>query len=70
MKKASDTPPPETIDKHDLLFELRANYNGKEFVGQSMRRKADEHYGAPQPWPRHGGEKATKPTFKKGLGNK
>ena len=70
MDKASDKQPPETIDKHDLLFELRANWNGNDFVGKDMRRKADEHYGKPQPWPRHAGEKTTKPTFKTGLGNK
>ncbi len=69
MKKASDTPPPETIDKHDLLFELR-NYPGRKFVGQDMREKADQQYGSPEPWPRHVDEKTTKPTFKKGLGNK
>ena len=63
MKKASDNPPPEQISKNDLLFELR-NYEGKKFVGQDMRQKADEQYGAPQPWPRHTGEKVTKPTFK------
>ena len=64
MKKASDNPPPEQISKHDLLFELRANWNGKKFVGQDMREKANEQYGEPQPWPRHEGEKITKPTFK------
>ena len=63
MKKASDNPPPEQISKNDLLFALR-NYPGRKFVGQDMRAKANEQYGEPQPWPRHTGEKTTKPTFK------
>ena len=70
MKKASDNPTPETFHKFDMFFELEANYPDKEFVGQSMRRKADEHYGAPQPWPRYEDEPVTTPTFKKTLGNK
>ncbi len=64
MEKASNNPPPEQINKKDMLFELRNYSDDQKFVGQDMRQKADEQYGKPQPWPRHTGEKTTKPTFK------